>query len=466
MRSTRPILAIAALFHVLAAILTPGFFHPDEHYQTIEWANALLGRTDVSQLTWEYRAQARSWLQPMVYAAIAYVGPDDPFTLALLFRLVSGAIGFLGLAALAACIPKWFDDEGEQKIALIALATFYFLPIFHARTSSENLAGSMMMIAVWCLTTSRGYFAGLALGAAFLFRYQAGFMILGALIHSPRRRIFLGLGAALIFGIFLDRLGYGEWVLAPLRYFQVNIIEDKAGEFGRSPPWQYIGWLWHDLLKPFGGMVVLALIAVAIRRPKHLLTAICVPFFLAHALIPHKEARFLYPLLDFAPVLMVLAVSPYLSNERARPWLRLRNAVLAILFALNAWALLTMGFHPPLFAGAWLRAADPQLPLQYTGRPPYGEGLSPTFYRAPRATKEPPTGHDRLVATDGTASPARDPKTGPHLHHHDGPAPRDPPPSCTSLVREPPIARWLPVENKTARAVFGVRQVVDLYVCP
>lgn len=430
------LLLLAAVLHVLAVALTPGFFHPDEHYQTIEWASALIGRTDRAALTWEYGAHVRSWAQPMLYAAIGVLGPRDPFQLAFLFRLVSSLIGLAGIAALAACVPKWFEDPLDRKAALIALTTFYFLPIFHARTSAENLAGSAMMIAVWLLTTSRAFAAGFALGLAFLFRYQMGFMIAGAVAWSPKPRVFAGLGAALALGVLLDRLGYGFFVLAPLDYARVNLIEGRASAFGEAPPWQYAAWLWHDLIKPFGAVVIGAVIGAWIRAPRNLLSMITLPFVVAHVILAHKEPRFLFPLLDFAPLLLVLAMSS------VRP--RIKKPIFFVLLAINSWALLTGGFHPPLSAGAWMQVADPKISLvQRTGRAPYGEGLHPTFYDVPRVVTETPTTAYQLL---------RDPAG-------------DAPLGCTTISVEPPIARMVPVGEKWVRQMFGIRDAVELDRC-
>jgi hypothetical protein len=448
--------AVVVALHATAALLAPGFFHPDEHYQTIEWASALLGRTGEEQLTWELRAQIRSFLQPMFYAAIAKLagaaGVGDPYDLALLFRLASAALGVGGIVALAAAIPKWFDSEDERRTATVALSVFYFLPLLHVRTSSENLAGSVLMIAVYALVTKRGFLAGLLFGAAFFLRYPAGLMVLGALIYVvfiEKRRgralssIFAGLLVALILGTGCDRIGYGEWVFAPYRYFTVNLVEGTAASFGVDPAWKYAGWFWHDLIKPLGAIVILAPFAAAIRQPRHLLVWLTLPFIVAHLFIAHKEPRFMYLVLGFVPVLAVLALSPELGRIRHRA----KGIALSGILAINLWALLTGGFHPALFAGRWMEHTDVSLPLVFDAREPYGADLHPTFFHVPRASREPPASGAYQLLHDAATPHAR------------------PPPGCEEIFRDPPLARLVPITEKASRRVFGITQVVQLYRC-
>lgn len=450
-----PLFAIVVALHATAALLTPGFFHPDEHYQTIEWIGVLTGRTGTEHLAWELRAQIRSFLQPAFYAAIAEparaLGVTDPFDLALLFRLASAAIGVWAIVLLSRAIPRWFSDVFEQRVATIALATFYFLPILHARTSSENLSGSAMMIAVALLVERRTFVAGIALGAAFLLRYPAGVMVLGALLYAVLEQkvrgralvsLIAGLLIALVFGTGIDRIGYGEWVLAPYRYFTVNLVEGTAATFGVEPAWKYAGWFWHDLLKPIGAIVILAPFVAAIRKPRHVLVWVTVPFVLVHLLIAHKEPRFLYPVLGFVPLLAVLALSPQLGTWRSRG----RTVALSGILALNLWALFTGGFRPALFAGAWMERVDPALPLVFDARDPYGADLHPKFFEVPRATREIPS-------------------EGAFLFLHDASSPAAPPPGCAEFFRDPPLARLLPIENKVVRRLFGITQVVQLSSC-
>ncbi|MEZ0310179.1 MAG: hypothetical protein ACAI38_00300, partial [Myxococcota bacterium] len=83
--------------HLVAALLSKGYHHPDEYFQILEFARHKLLGTDGSELAWEYGARIRPWLQPAFYAAIikglSIAGLSNPFSQTLVLRLASSAIG-------------------------------------------------------------------------------------------------------------------------------------------------------------------------------------------------------------------------------------------------------------------------------------------------------------------------------------------------------------------------------------
>ena len=94
------------------------------------------------QSPWEHPAQMRAWAQPVFYSLFARVwmalGNEDPNAWATGFRLVSAVVGWLGLAALALCVPHWIRREWLRRWAVIGLACLWCLPYLHARTSGES----------------------------------------------------------------------------------------------------------------------------------------------------------------------------------------------------------------------------------------------------------------------------------------------------------------------------------------
>ena len=88
----------------LAAWCTTGYFHPDEHFQILEFANWKMGGTPTEVLPWEFYARMRPSLQPVL--AIGFIrifqgiGIHDPFIWAFLLRLGTGlATGWVLLQA-------------------------------------------------------------------------------------------------------------------------------------------------------------------------------------------------------------------------------------------------------------------------------------------------------------------------------------------------------------------------------
>src|SRR5919206_4106439 len=62
-------LLIGLAFHLVAAYFNAGYYHYDEHFQILEFANYKLGRVPAESLAWEFHEKIRPWFQP----AMAYV---------------------------------------------------------------------------------------------------------------------------------------------------------------------------------------------------------------------------------------------------------------------------------------------------------------------------------------------------------------------------------------------------------
>ena len=52
------------LFLIVTAYQNQGYWHPDEHFQILEFANFKAGLTPESMLPWEFAAKIRPWTLP------------------------------------------------------------------------------------------------------------------------------------------------------------------------------------------------------------------------------------------------------------------------------------------------------------------------------------------------------------------------------------------------------------------
>ncbi|MCA9549512.1 MAG: hypothetical protein KC933_05705 [Myxococcales bacterium] len=407
-REARIWLGLTALLHLVAVFRWPGYLHPDEHFQTLELASYALGHTPADALPWEFEARIRPWFQPGLYALVGLVVPPDrPFAFATACRGLSALIAWLSVLALGTRYRAWFPDAATRRFAWAATATFYVLPVLRVRTSSENLGAALFVLGLALAVSPRDrartdVFAGLLAGLGFLARYQMGFMVVGLLAwrliatRAPRRAAVLSLGVltAIGLGVLVDRWGYGIWQLTPWRYAVVNLLEGKAASFGEAPPWAYAGYLWHDLALPFDLLTLLALPLALLRAPRHPLVWVNLPFVLGHAVIGHKEPRFLYPYLCLVPPLLAVAG----AGLGARVPRGLRRVAVGALVVLDAWWLLA--YYPPeLRAGPWLEPlVAVARPISYGGEDPFRPvGPRTRLYAGERVSTARP-------ATDAAAS--------------------------------------------------------------
>ncbi len=324
-------LCISAGLHFLAAIFSSGFYHPDEHFQILEFLNFKLGKTPVSDLPCEFARMIRSWVQPALYLSLvkglSALKIENPFQWAMGFRIFSAMIGWLSTAALMFCCPFWFKNLERRKWAVIALATLWCLPSFHARHSSENLSGSIFFLGMcwaYLLLQIRGQISvwntfgiGILFGLAFEFRFQTGFMVLGVMAwllligRVPLKSwgvIVGGIFLSCALGTVLDRWGYGQWTFSPKNYVLFNLIENHISEGGVRPWWDFFRSSFTEAWPLLGFLLIVSLPISWIRNPLNILTWSTLPFFLVHVVIGHKELRFLFPMLSAGPVLLILGI--------------------------------------------------------------------------------------------------------------------------------------------------------------
>jgi hypothetical protein len=183
------------------------------------------------------------------------------------------------------------------------------------RTSSENLCGIFVTFAfVAFLKNKKLFWVGLLFGFSFLARYQAALGVFGFGIYLLYRdkkitrehfALFFGFLIAVGLGVIFDRIGYGNWVFTPYRYFKVNLVDGVAATFNPYPWYQY--FIWIAQLNPLISIPLLLGVGFYAKRRKFdAFTAFVFSFFFLHLLITNKEYRFLFPLLNLIPFMAVV----------------------------------------------------------------------------------------------------------------------------------------------------------------
>jgi len=329
-------IAIFILFlgHTIGAYTSYGFHHPDEHFQILEWANALVGLGNTQHLPWEFAAQIRPWFQPMCHAVFVklflWMGIYNPFGAAFFFRLI---YGYLNLFSLVALWKHFKKTESLNPAWFLWIGLLWFFPYIHVRTSSENLSGILLCFALLSQLKGRSLKSGLLFGFAFLARYQIALGLVGlaaGLLYRDRKitrehwKLFLGFLIPIAFGTLLDRIGYGNWVFTPYRYFKVNLVDGVAATFNPYPWYEYLVWILQ--LNPIVSLPLLAG-AVAFVWPRRnqarspeqtdnrlIIGGFVWAFFLLHWGITNKEYRFLFPILNVIPFMAASAFPAFASK--------------------------------------------------------------------------------------------------------------------------------------------------------
>lgn len=361
--STRTIVYAGCLFTLLYVIFSDGFYHPDEYYQILEFAHMRLFGTPPSDLPWEYQTMMRPGFQPLIAYGFGKLLTSihfyDPFILQTLLRLLSGTLSVVALLVFCRALRPFFQTASEKRWYLILGFFVWFMAYFHVRFSSETLSGNLLLLLVSMLMFFRqkerrhpflwGLWMGLLAGAAFIVRFQVGFALLGfglwLLVYLRKVSLLSGLGLGVVamlgVGTAADRWLYGIWTCTPLNYLHENILQGHIDSFGIDPWWYYLAYIPLEGGILFGILLLAATLIFIWKNLKHPLTWMLIPFLIAHQAIGHKEVRFLFPILAFAPYIL-LAASRYVPTRFLRSkgariigWTTVSLNVLIIVFNLT-----------------------------------------------------------------------------------------------------------------------------------
>lgn len=339
-----------------------GFWHPDEHYQILEYLNVLQNPEYLSSLSWEYSERMRPWFQPYFYYFIVSflnaLKVTNPHHLVFFLRIITAALGFIFLnVSIRALRPK-VSEKWQHWVAPLIYCTWFF-PYIFARTSSDSLSTIFLMIPLFSMMSlskenkidnRQLIFWAVLFSLATLFRYQVLIPVIGIYLWLFRKikpsQHFLIIGTfTIVYSLeFLaNYYGYkGEWVLSPWRHVYVNIFEGKANNFGSDP---FFYFLYKPLIK---GIPPLSLVLYAgfffyIRKNlSGLLSLALLPLLVILSCVSHKEVRFILPLIVASPMILVLSLSYF------EKWLgeRKLKSLLKFYIAGNLLVLIVVIFKP------------------------------------------------------------------------------------------------------------------------
>jgi GPI mannosyltransferase 3 len=329
LRLRAPLLAALAFGALPAALAVAqlGRLHPDEVYQSLEPAFWRVHGYGV--LAWEWKAGLRNWAVPLALAGLlrlaGWLGLQDPWTLRGLIALPIAA--FHALALLAAFRLGERQAPRGGWAALLALGLLPMAWAYAGRTLSEPLSAAALVLAAEALERPPGRWrsaawGGLALGLAVVARYGSVPAVAGALAWLTARRRWGVLGGVLAGGAAvalllgaLDWATWGEPFHSLVAWARFNVFSDAAERaFGATGPLYYprllLGlvplWVWPVLLY--------AAVSPGAGRPRlGVALAMALTTLVALLATPHKEERFLYPVV----VLLVLEAAPALTRVRA-----------------------------------------------------------------------------------------------------------------------------------------------------
>jgi len=363
MKFHRIIFIVAAVWYVITAFYSIGYFQSDEHYQIIEFARLIEGSNSAEDLSWEYSAQIRPALQPticyLIFICCETLSITDPYNKTFVLRLITALLSVLAISFFTNSCRHLVSSK-YWKPFLVFSYFLWFLPFINVRFSSEIWAGLALLTGLSLVIrdkkNAQNYLiAGALFGFSFLFRYQVAFAVVGLLLwlilirkEQVSKLVLIALsGLGIVgLGIGIDTWFYGESVLTSWNYLETNIFDGKAPEFGTHPWYYYIYLILRYSFYPIGILILSAFFILIYKKPKNIFLWIILPFFLVHMLIPHKEFRFLFPIINLIPIVIILAIQEINWSSLSKRTQVLAHVAGIFLLLVNIGAVLIASIKP------------------------------------------------------------------------------------------------------------------------
>jgi GPI mannosyltransferase 3 len=299
------------------AAFDDGIYWPDEIYQALEVAHAQVFGYGV--IPWEFVEGARNWSLPALVTVLlkgcALVGLDHPpgyvQAVKLFFGLLSvGTVWGVQRLAKALGAPAWGAVAAAALWALATPAIYFGSRSMSEVASALPLVWGVALLAAPGATRRAVLWGASLLGLAVLLRLQVATVALGVLLALALRRdwqvVLPALAVLAGWGVLYGALDavtwgglpgarFGGWFHSVIVYYRFNVTEGRGAHWGTAD-WLYYPRVLFTSMPSVAAALAVAL-GVAVWR-RQWLVPLAVGLFLAlHLATPHKEYRFLYPVL-------------------------------------------------------------------------------------------------------------------------------------------------------------------------
>jgi hypothetical protein len=331
------VLVVACIPRLWAAWVDQGVFWPDEIFQGPEQAHRAVFGFGI--VPWEFRLGARSWVFPGLLAVILKLGTLTGLTSGhSLVLLLKTSMALISLVGLYLAMRLAYQLAGPEAALLGGVfAAFFPVSILLSSRAYSEMVSAPLVLACVLLSQGTGkrrqLFSGALAGLAICIRYQNGLIAcaLLAILASERRFkdafwFAVGAGSIGMLGGLLDWLTWGAPFAAFKKYLFFN-LKKSGDKFGRYPVLFYFSVAW-SAVGPTVVLLIAGLVWSARLAPK--LFLIVIGYVLVHSAIPHKEFRFIMPVV---PLGLALSAAGIVAAVRSRRFASSAVMIVAVLSA-------------------------------------------------------------------------------------------------------------------------------------
>jgi len=321
------LLCLLILWRLISVFIVQTAHVPDEYWQSLEVAHHLA--FDYGYLTWEWRKMIRSYSYPflisILYRILAAFSLDFTVLLMTLPRVFQAIlVGYSDYR-----FYKWIGC----KWALLVLCTNWYWYYCATRTLINSVETACSIIAfsmfpwmensvfksikyMWIVS-----FLCMARPTATIIWFPLCLSHILSVTTKDKKQFLIRYAmiclSCFLISILIDSYCYGKFVITPLKFFLVNVLEGVASTYGTK------NLLWYVII---GLPVILGLYSIPfmmsvwrifhhsnIYHQEIAMFKIIVIVLIIYSIIPHKEFRFILPLL---PLCIYIGSRCYRLNIR------------------------------------------------------------------------------------------------------------------------------------------------------
>ncbi len=314
-------------FRLVNAFTLNTFFQADEYWQALEPAHAFV--FGYGYLTWEWQLGLRSYLHPLIYMLPYWLVKsfeskmEDPYPFILAGpKLMNAIIAAVGDYYLYHLTLRLSEGKGRHFAKLVS-----FLSLFSAwnwycwcRSFANSLELTLTIVALYHLK-SRHITLSLIISALNCIIRPTNaiiwlFYLPGVFLQFPKYIIIALLIAAGIIGLDggLNYYFYSEFKLPLWEFFKFNVFDSLSSFYGVSRVDFYTFQAIPIIMLNYLPFFVYGIFTTPWTESK----ALIISYISIFTLIPHKEFRFIYPLMPFLLIYSasgVLRISTRVSNK-------------------------------------------------------------------------------------------------------------------------------------------------------
>ncbi|XP_041794364.1 GPI mannosyltransferase 3 [Chelmon rostratus] len=340
------VVVFCLIFRLINCFLVQTSFVPDEYWQSVEVSHRMV--FNYGYLTWEWKAGIRGFSYPLLFAFIYkilhLINFDSVYLLIWLPRVIQALLAafadekfFFLIRTLESrdvatwtffChLCSWFSWycctrtlTNSMETTITCLALFYF-PLPGSNTHNSKKYLTLVALAVIVRPTALIVWFPLL-----IYHFWREDNKLSLITHT-----FIPIGAvAVMISTVIDCIFYEKWTMVQFNFLKFNIFYSVADFYG-SHPWHW--YFTQGFAVVIGPHLPLFLhgCTIAYKRYKILLAAVTWTL-MVYSLLPHKEFRFIYPVLPFCMVFCGISLANLKAGRRAAAIILLVSNLVAALY--------------------------------------------------------------------------------------------------------------------------------------